>query len=177
MSNNNLSGDASNLSAEACAWIAQLETGELTTADQEAFREWINRSPRHAAEIRFQAKMSHELNVLTDMAESISAAAESRRAAVSRKPRAIFSPAGIMAAAVVIGLIVCLPFVDFGARQTGEVQYFQTAIGEFREFSLADGSTVSLNTDSQIEVSFDNDNRRVRLLSGEAFFLFRSRLD
>ena len=37
--------------SEACAWIVQIEEGNLTSADQVAFKEWINRSPVHKSEI------------------------------------------------------------------------------------------------------------------------------
>jgi transmembrane sensor len=45
-----------------------------------------------------------------------------------------------------------------------------TGTGEIRAFTLADGSTATLNTDSAIEWSFEGGLRQVRLLSGEAFF-------
>ncbi len=51
-----------------------------------------------------------------------------------------------------------------------EATVYTTSIGEYREFTLSDGSIIELNTDSQVEVSYDKNNRRVRLLSGEAFF-------
>jgi transmembrane sensor len=44
---------------------------------------------------------------------------------------------------------------------------YSTAVGEQRRLALADGSGVLLNTDSAIDVAFDDTARRLRLLRGE----------
>jgi transmembrane sensor len=49
-------------------------------------------------------------------------------------------------------------------------QRFQTALGEQRSVVLNDGSVVTLNTSSSIQVSMVKDRRTVTLLSGEALF-------
>ena len=47
---------------------------------------------------------------------------------------------------------------------------YRTLIGEQKTLHLADGSTVYLNTDTAIDVSFDQRERRILLLQGEAEF-------
>ena len=47
---------------------------------------------------------------------------------------------------------------------------YATNIGEYRTFTLDDGTLVKLNTNSRIEVSFTADARIVDLLKGEALF-------
>jgi ferric-dicitrate binding protein FerR (iron transport regulator) len=49
-------------------------------------------------------------------------------------------------------------------------QQFKTEIGEQRSVLLKDGSRVTLNTASKIEVDMRKDRRLVRLVEGEAFF-------
>jgi transmembrane sensor len=49
-------------------------------------------------------------------------------------------------------------------------QGFQTVLGEQRSVVLNDGSVVTLNTSSSINVSMVKDHRTVTLLSGEALF-------
>jgi transmembrane sensor len=49
-------------------------------------------------------------------------------------------------------------------------QQFQTAIGEQRSILLGDGSRVTLNTASKIEVDLRKDRRLVRLVEGEVLF-------
>jgi transmembrane sensor len=45
-----------------------------------------------------------------------------------------------------------------------------TAVGEYREFPLADGSVITLNTGSHVRVYLTRRTRRVELLQGEVFF-------
>jgi transmembrane sensor len=47
---------------------------------------------------------------------------------------------------------------------------YATAVAEIRDIRLADGSVVTLGARSQIEVRYDDSERRVKLLAGEAFF-------
>lgn len=170
MSSDPFSENESNITVEACSWIAQLETGKLTAADEEAFREWISRSPRHASEIKNLAVMSKDLNLLseaytTDLAENI------HRAAVSqKKSRKLFSLEPMVAGSLAIAVIFAFVLMFSQSNGLVEATVYTTAIGEYREFTLSDGSIIELNTDSQVEVSYDKNNRRVRLLSGEAFF-------
>jgi transmembrane sensor len=49
-------------------------------------------------------------------------------------------------------------------------QSYATAIGGQKKFALADGSVVTLNTNSQIDVEFRGDCRDVHLVRGEAYF-------
>ena len=64
-----LSPDAPDLVSEATSWLAQLETGKLSKEDLAAFREWVQRSPRHYLEIRRLAELSREVNVLAGRSE------------------------------------------------------------------------------------------------------------
>jgi transmembrane sensor len=49
-------------------------------------------------------------------------------------------------------------------------EMISTEIGQLREVVLADGSVVSLNTNSEISVQFTSDARNINLLRGEALF-------
>jgi transmembrane sensor len=49
-------------------------------------------------------------------------------------------------------------------------QSYATAVGGQKKFTLADGSVVALNTDSQIDVEMRGDCRDIHLVRGEAYF-------
>src|SRR5262249_32846254 len=53
------------------------------------------------------------------------------------------------------------------AKATGT---YAPAIGHHQTITLPDGSAVQLNTDSQVQVAYDGEHRRLRLLRGEALF-------
>lgn len=57
-----------------------------------------------------------------------------------------------------------------GWRLLDNVELHRTRVGERRLVALEDGSRVTLNTASTVEVSFSRAERRVRLVRGEALF-------
>jgi transmembrane sensor len=50
------------------------------------------------------------------------------------------------------------------------LQVFATAVGGMREFDLADGSTIVLNTDTLLQVEYSSTSRLITLRRGEAHF-------
>lgn len=57
-----------------------------------------------------------------------------------------------------------------GWRRLNNVRLYRTGVGQRRAVTLADGSRVTLNTASTVEVAFSASERRVRLVRGEALF-------
>jgi transmembrane sensor len=172
MSNKILLGSNNDLITEACAWIAQLESESMKSDDLAAFKEWVERSPAHKKEIKRLAYLSSDLNVLTDMALPLRAAADKRRKISSldlklRKPNLQYLTG-----------IICLCMVFFFSEKwiyqndipVNEPLLYTTVIGEHREILLSDGTILDLNTDSEIEVDYSLQRRKVRLIKGEAFF-------
>jgi transmembrane sensor len=49
-------------------------------------------------------------------------------------------------------------------------EVYETRTGEQRSLTLADGSTVDLNSQSRIRVRYSDDERRIELLEGQALF-------
>jgi transmembrane sensor len=80
----------------------------------------------------------------------------------TRSVRSRFSP-WVTAAAVALALVA------IGSLYWRD-NAFTTAVGQQRVRVLRDGTRVALNTDTRIEVSYDEYTRRVRLVRGEARF-------
>ena len=166
MSTGIVSNKTPDITAEACAWIAQLETGNMSAADLSALKEWVERSPRHFQELRKIAQLSGDTNILTEMAGTIGAAGKERSQTVAANKSGLGGwgrPA--MAALAIIVLAIGAGFMDLrqGVDPVVEPYIISTSVGEFEEHILADGSLAKLNTDSQIEVDFGEIQRRVRL--------------
>ena len=153
---------------EASAWMAQLDKGNLTAADLRALRQWMRRSPRHTQELRQLARLSGELDVLTQLAGPLR---EASRAYYMRGPGATQLP-WFVSAVLFAGLMVGLVLMRDAGEPPAEVwsQTVVTAVGEQREVKLRDGSVITLNTDSQLNVDYGAGYRNVRLLQGEAMF-------
>ena len=155
--------------SEACAWVAQLESGNLSASDLAALREWMGRSPAHAREIHAIAGLSGQLSILAEFAPSLEASVS-----VGNRLRKSFRIGGIafpafaaIAAFVIVSGVVISAYLYNG---NAAPNIYKTTIGEYRTIALVDGTTVSLNTDTQIEVDYNDSERRVRLINGEALF-------
>jgi transmembrane sensor len=157
--------NARQIETEACAWIAQLDGGEPSQEDLDAFREWIHRSPRHQKEIKRLSAIWGDLNVLTELAVPIRS-----------PPPTVLDRFNFRVAAIAISLLFGLvgsAYVMWPAKYIREPEanpVFTTAIGERKSVTLADGSKVLLNTDTRIQVEYSPERRVLHLHQGEAFF-------
>ena len=175
-----LSSASSLVEAEALAWIAQLNGDDVSEKDLAAFREWVNRSPAHQKEIKELSELWTGLNVLTVMDEPIRQADKLSKQLRKNKARQnwrrqILLP--VLSVASILAVVIIAPTVlnrnDIPASYEAQVNVpliFKTAKGEHQTHSLEDGSVITLNTDSYVEVDFTMSQRDIRLLKGEALF-------
>jgi len=82
-------------------------------------------------------------------------------------PRPRWSPAWLSAACAMAVLLVSTLWWAFMLPQSTE---YRTAKGEQRQVTLADGSSVTLNTDTTMRVELSKTKRRIQLERGEAWF-------
>ena len=178
--NHGQSETSSVVESEALAWIAQLNGDDISEKDLAAFREWVNRSPAHQKEIRELSEIWSGLNILTVMdepirkADKVSKQLRKNRARQHWKRRLIL-PASVGALALSAIFIYPLVMTSETTPSSYEASVnvplvFKTAKGEHQTHTLEDGSIITLNTDSRIEVDYTNGQRNIRLLRGEALF-------
>ena len=151
---------------EAAAWLAQLETAEMDSADLATLREWMGRSRSHVAELRRLAQLSASMNVMNDFAGALEEAAASFEPVVRQRPGIRLYPALGLAMLFVAMLTLLTQF----SRDEPEPRSLVTRVGEYVEHTLPDGSHIALNTDSRLEIAFTAEVREVTLLEGEALF-------
>ena len=72
----------------------------------------------------------------------------------------------VAAAALIAALGAAIWTLSPGERES----VYATAIGDHELITLADGSHIDLNTNSELQIQRDTDQRVVRLVRGEAFF-------
>ena len=164
MSNSIENKKGQQVAAEAYAWFAQLDTGNVSPADRTAFKEWINRSPRHAAEFKSVVALSGDLEILNELFEPLLSEATPK----PRRPivQAIIAPVAAFSTVTVIGVFVYAQLFHVGASR----EFYSTGIGEYQTVELNDGSVVKLNTATTVEVTYGKKRREVRLAKGEAYF-------
>ena len=157
---------------QAAEWVARLDRG-LSAGEQVEFQKW-QRSAANSQAFQELSALWSELDVMQVLAD-VSPRSAAPDSSGSRRRRVFM---GAVAAALV-GAIVAVPTWYWlqqrsqPAHDTGagsRVEAYATAVGEQREMQLADGSTLSLNTDSLVEVAMADNRRNLTLVRGEALF-------
>jgi len=153
--------DTSKIEDEALDWLMILDREDsLSTEQLSKLKSWLSISPAHGEALtQFNQFWSNQ--VLTDLHVSLSA---------PQKKRKIQAWQYALASCCVF-IFTFFLFVQ-PATNTFPIsnQVLTSVIGEQQEHVLADGSTIHLNSNSKLAVSYDNDFRNLHLLKGKAHF-------
>lgn len=142
---------------EAAEWLMQLHASSVSHADREACARWREADSEHA---RAWVRAELLMNKLGDLPSSLTMATLDRPINAERR-------AAIVKLATLLAIIPA-GFITWRAskQQIGMADH-RTAVGERKELQLADGTQVTLNTDSAINVIFDETQRMIVLREGE----------
>jgi transmembrane sensor len=152
---------------EAAAWIWRMESESPNTADPEGFDAWLRQDPRHRRAVDELSKVWESLDglaqapraqALPSLTEPLPLVATSHR--LGRRSM------WFAAAAALVAAVAGAMWLDKGS----ETQVLATAVGQHRNVVLADGSIVSLNTNTIVETNFGRHAREIYLRKGEAHF-------
>ena len=142
---------------QAAAWIARLCSDSVSAEDRQQFALWLAANPQH------RKAMDSMLDLWDDLAVVGKLPLE---AAPARPDRRRWLGTGLALAASLVLALLLTPQLDFYEDQ----QIYRTRVGEQISVELADGSRISLNTNSQLQVKLDDDRRYIVLSRGEAYF-------
>lgn len=147
--------------AEAAAWIASLHGPGRTREMEDGCRRWLAEHPVHAVEFELATDVWNE----TAHAPLYLARPLSRDQRTLPRRRWVWRIAAGAAATMVATLVAALWLAHLLGRSV-----VTTGIGEQKTIELADGSRVTLNTNSRIVVHYGRYTRNVILRYGEAYF-------
>lgn len=142
---------------EAADWLIRLSEGGLNEHERAQWLAWQVSSPA-----RSQAWERAQLlqGKLGGLPPTLAMAALDRPA--SRERRALVGKLAMLLAVLPAG------WAGWQVLDNGHWSAdYRSAVGERRELTLADGSQITLNTDTAIDVRFDEQQRLVRVLAGE----------
>ncbi|MGY0561266.1 FecR family protein [Luteimonas sp. A277] len=146
--------DRQDIHAAAAGWVVREDRGPLTSFERAERERWLAASPRHfGAYARARAVLAWS----DRMAVAVPPARASR---APRGRRWSLAAAAVLLVALAGALLLVSP----------RGMLHQTARGEILRVALEDGSTMTLDADSQVRVHFGRDGRRLQLLSGMALF-------
>jgi transmembrane sensor len=165
---------------EASAWFARERRGELSGTERLALQAWLAAGPAHQRAYQDVENVWQQLECL----RGDPAIANLRRQASRRRRWSLPGiAAGVAACTAIFFLTQSLltprsrvyasvaPEITTGKDlDTLPPRAYRTEIGEQRVITLVDGSTITLDTDSEARVAFSKERRLVDLARGQAFF-------
>lgn len=157
------------LDEEAALWCMRLAEGQLESEEQRAFEEWIS-APGHTEALEDAIKVWGAADQAMHTPEMIRIRAGSfehfRRVQRGRWSRRVGEQWHWPAAVAASVLILLLGFALFH----DPVTVYRTELGERHVAMLDDGSRISLDADTEIEVRLRRDRRALLLRHGRAKF-------
>ena len=174
----------------AAAWAVRLDRGPLSQAEETEFAKWVADPVNDEALCRANDALHvFDADRLTD--PNLRALRQAALAA-RPEPQRRFRPYLVtsLAAAVVAGFVLlgrssqvaaprtpviataasAVPSATAVAESSAQPIEYASDVGKRRSIPLPDGSTVTLNTNSQVAVSFTEGRRMIRLMRGQALF-------
>ena len=148
----------------ALEWVVRHDRG-LTAADERAFAAWLEADASHRGlfqEFGGTWTLMRQAPPLSATGTSQMPRAAELTSSVRRSRTSFWVPLAAAAA-------LTLAYFQW-QRHAPIAEPMATEIGTSRQWELADGSRVRLNTDSVLVTDFTTKERRVRLQRGEAFF-------
>lgn len=127
------------VSKQAAEWAVYLSDEKISPEQRAAFEAWLAQDPKHQEAYR-------QVEALWN--------------GVSPKKNRI--PAGVKSLLGVVLLLGCLYGLPFSVWLADE----RTAIGEVRHVALSDGSQITLDSNSAVDITFDSRQRRIVLHRG-----------
>ena len=148
------------IAREAANWFVRLQNSSAGAAEHAAGAEWRARHADHERAWQLAERFSGRAQQL---------AGDAGRAALERphslERRQVLKTLALLIVAAPLGFAAhrSLPWREW---QAGE----RTATGEQRTLHLPDGGQIRLNTGSAVDIAYDDNVRRVRLIAGEMLF-------
>jgi transmembrane sensor len=162
------------IAEEAADWLVRLSSNDATAQEQREFVAWLKRSPVHlgvylGVERTWASLGQVDAGRRIDVAALLAAPDTNvvHRGSSPPPVRVRVRSRSVITAFAASAVLACAGLIWF---QLQFANRFTTGVGEQRTLRLSDGSTVVLNTDTTVRVSFTDAVREVRLLHGEALF-------
>ena len=155
----------------AARWFARRRSGEMTEAEAPELQAWLDADPAHRAAYDVVSRAWVRAGLMRSAPEVLQLRARHRKP-FPRARRVLASralAASLVAAVLGVGGLFG---VQAGLAELHKLPTasYRTALGEQRTITLADGSRVTLNTDTIVRTRRSGTQRLVYLDRGQAFF-------
>lgn len=158
---------------EALDWMIKLDgDDDLSKEELAQLKEWLGRSPVHQEEL-INLNKFWQNNILTELVVPLGRPEVSIKSRFSAAVELFFCNGRQQALTAIAAVFTIALLVNFIQRDNALLEtngVYLTAVGKQSDMVLADGSHVYLNANSQIEVSYSDNYRNIRVLQGQAHF-------
>ncbi|MEM6554392.1 MAG: FecR domain-containing protein [Pseudomonadota bacterium] len=164
--------------AIASYWVVRLGAEDCTPEDRFAFDAWRREDPAHEAAYQKIKRGNDYLDRFMEspeFQERIELARKRTRPPLWRRASTRWVGAAAACLALVTAVSLFAPWSDLGKGDgpmivAEAVEAYETRIGERSTVTLSDGSVVTINTNSRIEVDYTDETREITLTRGQGFF-------
>ena len=176
------------LEEEACQWIVKFEgDDEPSTQDIQQFNAWLSKSPVHRKTLLRLTKTWSDMDVMSGLMIPLGHSLIPKRSKLktfaltpllfiagiyrvfASGTKKLLRPLVVLPAFTLVIMLSLSFFVTVLPPEVPNNMYI-TSIGEHSTHILDDGSVLSLNSNSQVEVNYTLSKRVINLFRGEAHF-------
>ncbi|MGZ8172076.1 MULTISPECIES: FecR family protein [Methylobacter] len=150
------------LRTQAIDWLLRIRSENCTETERQAFNIWLEESPSHRQAYDMAQAQWEWMEPFKTMDFPARDAALRYRGKSSCRLVRYSAAASLL---LVLGLSAFMPNGWIGIPHT-----YMAEKGARQTIKLADGSSIELNTDSEIRVHYNHWQRNVEMIKGEAFF-------
>ncbi|MEW6997840.1 FecR family protein [Colwelliaceae bacterium BS250] len=185
---NNVKGftNTQKIKEEAALWLLKIDEAALSKDEAIELNQWVSTSNVHRSVIMRMSQTWNDMDVLSAMRIAVEPKSSSsfdkikgfignqiistfysNNGEPKQKHSLMFKLSTVSAC-----LLVCVMFIGSMNNQDtlSQPSYYTTAIGEYKQHTLEDGSTLWLNSNSKVKVDYSDNYRRIALINGEAHF-------
>ena len=176
--------DSKEIEAQAALWIMRAEDNDMSAAQQQEFKTWITSSDQHREAYTRLIALWGSLDILEELNDHAAAVDHQQspknttptsgpnlwERLVGQRPFTIGTYTVSAFASIALVGILGLGYQFINNLNQLHQGSYTTALGEQQTIDLPDGSAIQINTNSQVEVSYTETARIIRLVHGEAYF-------
>lgn len=151
--------------AEAARWLARQRSGDCSPEEQQAFLRWLNAVEANGKAYEDAESLWQQLGGLETIAGRQLLEARARITQARHRPMRRRAFGFALAASIAAALTWNTGWLDFPDEHT-----YRTALGVQQNVTLADGSRLELDTNTEVAVRYSRRSRELRLVHGQAAF-------
>ncbi len=157
---------------EAALWVVRMEQQALSDQETRELKSWLKASPVHAQIFRETVEVFGRADILMVLSELLPLEPVKESQPRQRLRRSYF----LAVAACVMALVTTLSVLTWQGvsnpvdNDQRDMASYETGVGGRKVVVLSDGSTITLNTNTLLDIRFDEHFRRLVLNRGEAYF-------